>query len=82
MNEEFEAELIEKFAKKIYELCPYSEEEHPSYETRIIPWEEVYITKDNYRNIVKEMLNEISLELSKTLPEAEQEIYNANLNKW
>jgi hypothetical protein len=82
MNEEFEAEFIEKFAKKIYELCPYSEEEHPSYETKIIPWQEVYTSKDKYRNVVKEMINELSLELYKNLPEAEQEIYNANLNKW
>ena len=82
MNEEFEAEFIEKYAKKIYELYPYSEEEHPSYETRIIPWEEVYISKDKYRVLVKEIINDLNYEFAKSLPEEQKQIWKDNLNKW
>lgn len=82
MNEDFESEFIENFAQKIYELRPYGYNDvPPSCETEYVKWKNVG-DKDRYRNLVKEMLNEVNKQLFTRLTEAEQEIYNANLNKW
>ena len=81
MNENFESEFIENFAQKIYELRPYGYNDvPPSCETEYVKWKNVS-DKERYINLVKEMFNEISLELSKTLPEAEQEIYNGEFKQ-
>ena len=82
MNEDFESEFIENFAQKIYELRPYGYNDcPPSCETEYYKWKNVS-DKDRYRNLVKEMLNEVNKQLFTSLTEAEQDIYKENLNQW
>lgn len=81
MNEEFESEFIENFAQKIYELRPYGYNDvPPSCETEYVKWKNVS-DKDRYRNLVKEMLNEVNKQLFTSLTEAGQDIYKENLNQ-